>query len=139
MSASDWRENRAATAAAHREALEQRKAAESARASAMIREVVTQALQAGLQPEPLVARSYSGRAVYKTNLVGWYLRSNKTVGVDTEGNFYLLSVEGSLKARFAGVSVEPSPPPLILGYGARDGESMDLSQALALILEKGHI
>lgn len=139
MSTSDWRENRLETAAAHRAALEQRKAAESAQASVMLKDFVSEAQARGLQPEAIMARSYSGRSTFKTNLVGWYLRTNESAAVDTDGNFYLLSVESSLKARFQGVTVQPSPPPLILGYGGRDGESMDLKKALSMILDKGRL
>lgn len=83
---------------------------------------------------PLAARSYDGRARYRTPLRGWYLRRNESVAVGTDGEFYVLTVPPSLRARFTGVSPEPSDPPLVLGKGARDGESIDLADALARAL-----
>jgi len=72
---------------------------------------------------------------YRTDLTGWYLRRNRSLAVDVEGNFYILGVPASLKARVAGVRVAPSDPPLIVGQGARDGESLPLAELLRLRLE----
>ncbi|WNB84943.1 hypothetical protein [Cellulomonas sp. ATA003] len=58
----------------------------------------------------LAARSYDGRARYRTPLRGWYLRRNESVAVGTDGEFYVLTVPPSLRARFTGVSPEPSDP-----------------------------
>ncbi|MBE9937819.1 hypothetical protein G8C60_01520, partial [Cellulosimicrobium cellulans] len=66
---------------------------------------------------------------------GWYLRRNHSVAVGEDGEFYVLSVPGGVRARLRGVAVEPSDPPLVLGKGGRDGESIDLADALALVLD----
>ncbi|HEY3438598.1 MAG TPA: hypothetical protein VGK35_13000, partial [Actinotalea sp.] len=65
---------------------------------------------------------------------GWYLRRNETVAVGTDGEFYVLSVPRSMSALVRGTPVEPSDPPLVLGKGGRDGESIDLVDALAIAL-----
>jgi len=83
---------------------------------------------------PLKARSYDGRYRYRTPLEGWYLRRNQSVAVGTDGEFYVLSVPGGLRAAVVGARPEPSDPPLILGKGARDGESLDLVDALRIAL-----
>lgn len=84
---------------------------------------------------PLRARSYDGRHRYRTPLEGWYLRSNESVAVSTTGDFYVLGVPGSLRALLRGVEPEPADAPLILGRGGRDGESVDLADALRAVLE----
>ena len=132
--AAAWREQRREAAAAHGEALARRQAAESARARVMIAEFVERAKASGPAPVPLRARSSSGSATYRTPLVGWYLRVDESVGVDVDGQFYVLRAVPSLSARLRGTSPEPSDPPLVLGAGGRDGESLDLRDALDRVL-----
>ncbi|MCU1432797.1 MAG: hypothetical protein JWP95_1902 [Actinotalea sp.] len=132
--ASHWREQRRLAASAHAEELERRRAAETGQARALIAEFVATALARGVQPVRLRARTYDGRSRYRTSIQGWYLRRNETVGVGTDGEFYVLSVPRSLRSQLSGTSVAPSDPPLVLGKGARDGESIDLVDALAIAL-----
>ena len=70
----------------------------------------------------------------RTPLQGWYLRRDETVGVDTAGEFYVLTAPPSLTARFRGVQPVPQDPPLVIGAGGKDGESIDLPDALARVL-----
>ena len=128
--ATAWREQRREAAAAHADALERRQAAESARARAMIAEFVERAKAVGPAPVPLRARASTGSARFRTPLLGWYLRVDESVGVDVDGEFYVLRAVPSLTARLRGVTPEPSAPPLVLGAGGRDGESLDLRDAL---------
>lgn len=129
-----WREERSRNAAHQAAGLERRRAAESAQARELIREFVARATAEGVPTVRLVARAYRGNGRYRTTIDGWYLRKNQSVGVGTDGEFYVLSVEGSLRARLRGAQVPPSDPPLVLGQGARDGESIDLAEALARAL-----
>ncbi|WP_188037713.1 hypothetical protein, partial [Actinotalea sp. JY-7885] len=129
-----WRDQRSEAAAAHAAELERRRAAESAQARAMIARFVAEARERGVAPVPLRARSYDGQSRYRTPLKGWYLRRNESVAVGTDGEFYVLTVPGSLRALLTGATPEPSDPPLVLGKGARDGESIDLADALAIAL-----
>lgn len=130
----DWREQRSVAASAHADALERKRLGETAQAKALIAEFVREARARGLEPVPLKARSYDGRSRYRTPLTGWYLRRNESVAVATDGEFYVLSVPRSVRAMVAGSSVPPADPPLILGKGGRDGESIDLADALAIAL-----
>ena len=130
-----WRSRRRQAAADHAAALERKQTAQSRQARELIGEFVRTATARGIPTTALVARSYDGRARYRTPLRGWYLRRNQTVAVGTDGEFYILSVPSSLRARLRGAMPVASDPPLILGKGGRDGESIDLVDALARALE----
>lgn len=132
--AAAWRARRREAAGAHADALAARQRAESDRARALIAAFVADARRRGVDPVPLQVRSYDGRARYRTPLEGWYLRRDGTVGVDTAGEFYVLTAPASLAARFRGVRPEPQDPPLVIGAGGKDGESLDLPEALARAL-----
>ena len=73
----------------------------------------------------------------KTDKRGWYLRKNQSVAVGEDGGYYILTVPGGLKERLRGVQLRPSPPPLIVGKGGRDGETGDLAEFLARRLGQG--
>ncbi len=129
-----WREQKSLNARHLAEELERRQKRESEQAAAMLREFVAQATAKRIEPVRLYARGYNGSTRYKTNVVGWYLKQNESVAVDTDANFYVLSVQGGLVARFTGTTVAPSDPPLVLGLGGRDGESLDMKEAIDRIL-----
>lgn len=129
-----WREQKSQNALHLAQELERRQQRESDRASAMLAEFVKAANQKGIAPVQLQARGYNGTTRYKTNVLGWYLKSNESVAVDITGKFYILSVEGGFLARFKGAALTPSAPPLVLGLGGRDGESLDMSEAIYKIL-----
>lgn len=129
-----WREERRQAAAEHGAALERKRAAEAAQARELLAGFVATMNERGVPPEPLRAQVVGSNASYRTDLTGWYLRRNRSLAVDVDGNFYILGVPASLKARVAGVRVRPSDPPLVVGQGARDGESMPLAELLRLRL-----
>lgn len=129
-----WRDQRSDAARAHAESLDRRRRAEHAQARALLAEFLEEVSRSGPAPVPLHARSYDGRHRYRTALRGWYLRRNQSVAVGTDGEFYVLTVPASLGALLRGARPEPSEPPLVLGKGGRDGESIDLADALALAL-----
>ncbi len=110
--------------------------AESAKAQVLIDQFLIDVVTAGIAAEPLRATLYSGQAV-KTDKRGWYLRKNQSVAVGEDGCYYILTVPGGLKERLRGVRLRPSPPPLIVGKGGRDGETGDLSEFLARRLAQG--
>ncbi len=103
---------------------------ESAKAQLLIDRFVAQATQAGLATEELTARPWSGRGRYRTGVVGWYVRRNLSIGVGVDGGYYVLVVPPVRFGRWRTVTVEPSPPPLQVGKGARDGESVALETLL---------
>lgn len=133
----EWQQRRREAAAEHAEVIARRKAAESEQARAQLAAFVRAATARHLTPTTLRARAYNGRATYRTGLTGWYLKRNGSLGVDTAGRFYVLSAGSSLAARLRGVTVPPSDPPLVVGVGGRDGESMPLQQLLDLRLAAG--
>jgi hypothetical protein len=132
----EWAARRNRAVAAHAADLARREAAEAARAAQMLREFVGAARERGLAPVPLTARSYSGRGRYRTKQRGWYLSTDETMAVGEDGQFYLLTVRGSLAARFTGVDVAPATPRLVLGEGGRDGERIPLRTVLDRLLER---
>ncbi len=117
-------------AAYHADVQRRRGEEESAKAQLLVDRFVAQAKQAGLPTEELTARPWSGGGRYRTGVVGWYLRSNRSVGVDTAGSFYVLVVPPVRFGRWRTVPLAPTPPPLVVGKGAGDGEVVDLDVLL---------
>ncbi|WP_433826330.1 hypothetical protein ACQP2E_30205 [Actinoplanes sp. CA-015351] len=132
-----WREQREQAVAGRAAALEADRAAEARQASALLGGFVGQALEHGLTPSPLSARALNGRATYRTRVKGWYLKSDRSVAVGEDGEYYILSVPSSLRARFTGADLSPSRPRLIVGAGGGDGEPIPLKQLLDRRLEAG--
>lgn len=132
-----WQDRRREAADEHAATLDRRRAADSAQARAQLDAFVREARERGLATTPLRARAYNGRTTYRTGLVGWYLKKNGSLGVDTRGDFYVLSASTSARARLTGVTVPASDPPLVVGVGGRDGESMPLADLLRIRLEAG--
>jgi hypothetical protein len=131
-----WREERRQAAAVHAAALERRKASETAQARAQLAEFVRKMKAQGVEPRPLRAPVVGSGVSYRTDITGWYLRRNRSLGADTDGNYYILGTPASLKARLFGLRILPSDPPLTVGLGARDGESMSLEQLLRRRVEE---
>ncbi len=132
--AGDWRDQRRAAALAHEQALVARQHAESDRARSLIADFVRTAVEREVAPVPLRAQGYGGRGRYRTPLRGWYLRKDETVAVATDGEFYVLTVPRTLGAALHGATPRPQDPPLVIGAGGKDGESLDLGVALARAL-----
>jgi hypothetical protein len=135
--AGDWAARRRADAAAQGERLERDRRREADAAAALLAAFVADAAAAGLAPQPLRARSWSGRRTYRTPLRGWYLRLDRSCAVGEDGRFHLLSVPDSLRAAVRGVDVPASEPVLVLGRGSRDGDSVTLADVLARALADG--
>ena len=133
----EWHERRDRAVAGHAAAMAAERAAEAARAAALLADFVSRAGERGLRPAPLTARSVDGRTSYRTRLRGWYLKTNRSVAVGEDGNFYVLSVPSSLRARLTGAALEPSTPRLVIGAGGGDGETMPLEQLLRRRLDAG--
>ena len=125
----DWREQRDRAVAVHAAALASKREAEAAQA----RRLILEFLRDAPAPQPLTCLSYNGRTRFRTPLTGWYLNQGRTIAVDTAGEYYVLLVPHSFRARFSGVTPQPRQPPLIVGEGGRDGESMPLRELLAKV------
>jgi len=123
--------------AAHRAELAAAQArGESVKAQALIDAFLVEARERGVAPEPLRAKLFSGQSV-KTDKTGWYLRRNESLAIGEDGAYYVLTVPGGLRERLTGVKLTPTPPPLIVGKGGRDGESGDLAEFLKWRLARG--
>ncbi|MDT4987052.1 MAG: hypothetical protein QOI74_1146 [Micromonosporaceae bacterium] len=137
MDGDTWPARRRRAIAAHGAALERQRVAEAEQARRLVADFARQALARRLRPAPLTARAYHGRSTYRTGLHGWYLRPDRSIAVSTDGAFYVLTVAPRLRARLTGARVEPGDPRLIVGAGARDGESMPLGALLQRRLDAG--
>jgi hypothetical protein len=129
------RAERAERAAYHVEARRRRTEQESVEAQVLVDRFVAQATQAGLATEELTARPWSGRGRYRTGVVGWYLRRDRSVGVGVDGSYYTLVVAPQRFGRWRTVPIHATPPPLQVGQGARDGESVALEELLEMRLQ----
>jgi hypothetical protein len=128
------RAERAEQAAYHVEAQRLRAAQESEAAQLLVDRFVERAARDGLVTEELTARPWSGRGRYRTGVTGWYLRRDRSVGVGTDGGYYVLVVPPERFGRWRGITLDPTPPPLQVGRGARDGDSVALDALLELRL-----
>ena len=132
-----WNEQRRRAIDEHAAALAAGREAEARQAADLLVSFVRRAAERGLPPHPLAARTFDGRATYRTKVRGWYLKSNRSVAVGEHGEYYVLSVPSSLRARFAGADLTPSTPRLIVGAGGGDGETISLAQLLDQRLDAG--
>ena len=124
---SDWAASRRARM------LQERQNAEYARAARIVELFLRVARDEGLEDVPLRVRGYGGGSA-RTPLRGWYLRADETVGIDTLGRFYILSMPLSLSQRLRGVRPESQPVPMTIGEGGRDGDIVPLRFALDRLL-----
>ncbi|BCB82640.1 hypothetical protein GCM10022251_66420 [Phytohabitans flavus] len=131
-----WRQDRRHAVTVHAEAEARRRAVEVSQARALVADFVRRARERGLPTEPLVARAYSGGGRYRTGLRGWYLKADRSMAVAEDGAFYLLAVPASLRARLTGVTLRADDPPLVVGKGGRDGESIPLATLLERALSR---
>lgn len=129
------RRARAERADAHRAATDRVRAAESEQAQLLVDRFVADAVRAGLPAEELTARPWRGGGRYRTGITGWYLRD--TIGVGRDGGYYSLIVPPVRFGRWRTVHLDPKPPSLRVGEGARDGESIDLATLLQMRLDDG--
>ena len=128
--------SRAEDAAQRAELAAAQERGESIQAQKLINEFLAAAKAKGIAPHPLRATLYSGQSV-KTDKIGWYLRKNHSVAIGDDGRYYVLIVPGGLRERLSGAKLQPTPPPLVVGKGGKDGETGDLARFLQLRLEPG--
>jgi hypothetical protein len=126
------RDQRAERADYHVAEQQRRAARESAKAQVLVDRFVERATAAGVPTEELTARPWSGRGRYRTGVTGWYLRQDRSIGVGVDGGYYVLVVAPERFGRWRTVQLMPTPPPLQVGQGARDGESVALDALLDL-------
>lgn len=125
----DWSDRRREAALEQQRRLDARQAAESERAQALIDAFLARAEQDAVPPEPLVVQGYRGGHA-RTTLTGWYLKNDRSVALGSDGGFYVLRADLGLRDRLRGFTPTPVPPPLIVGEGGGDGETIDMAAAL---------
>jgi hypothetical protein len=130
----DWAQRRTEAAQAKADRLRAKQDAEHAHAEALLEAFVDVARRVGLEPEPLRVRGYGGRGEARTPLRGWYLRIDRTAAVSTDADFYVLTAPLTVVDRLRGVHPRPQRPPLVLGANGKDGDSIELGQALDRLL-----
>lgn len=118
------------------ELAEQQARAEAVVAQQMIDAFVAEATRRGIAPTPLRATTLQGHQV-RTDRQGWYLRQNQSIAIGTDGGYYVLTVPAGAMARFTGVKLQRTDPPLVVGRGGRDGETGDLREFLDWRLAAG--
>ncbi len=138
MAEETWSDKRGDAALEKAAALARARDAETRQAAAMVKDFAAKALAAGIEPVRFSARTYDGGARYKTHVKGWYLKRDHSIGVSVDGEFYVLTTHRSLMSRFKGANLIPAEPPLEIGRGGRDGESMPMSVALDKRLAGGN-
>lgn len=134
--AKTWSQQRAAVIAAQERALEHARRTEHEKATAILREYIERFEAAGIAPQPLRALPYKGSGTIRTPLRGWYLKQDRTIGVDTRARYYILRADGGLITRLRGAEIEPVDAPLVVGRGGRDGETFDLRELLEMRLQE---
>lgn len=131
----DWTESRREAAFEQQRRLDARKRAESAKAQAFIDEFMAHADTDAVPPEPLMVKGRSGGTA-RTPLRGWYLKTDHSSAVATDGHFYVLIADLGLREKLRGYTPKPSDPPLIVGEGGGDGETIDMDAALRRHLKR---
>lgn len=99
---------------------------ESLQAQKLIDAFVAEATRRGLPTEPLRATLIGSTIEVRTDQQGWYIKENRSVAIGPNGEYFVLIVAGGWLERLRGVRVEPTPPPLVVSRGGRDGETGDL-------------
>ena len=129
----DWAQQRREAAAERARLLRARQDAENVRAARIVSAFLTVARAEGLASVPLRVQGYGGGTA-RTPLRGWYLRSDQTVALDTEGCFHVLVMPLTTRQRLLGVTPPPEPVPMTIGEGGRDGDIVPLRFALDRLL-----
>ncbi len=102
-------------------------------AQVLVDQFVKDARDRGIAPVPLEAAQLNGRRV-KTDKTGWYVNKSRSIAIGEDGSWYVLTVPSSVLGRFRVAKLESSLPELVVGRGARDGESGDLPDFLERVL-----
>lgn len=130
----EWSRHRREAVEVKEQALHAARLEEHGKATAMIREAVEHFRAAGIAPVALRARPFQGGGTLRTGLEGWYLKQDRSLAVDAEGHYYVMRVDGGLRARLRGAAPEPGWAPLVVGRGARDGDTFRLEELLEMRL-----
>lgn len=105
---------------------------------AAAREIVDRFMEAAsrqrLAPGELTVRGFGGRGRARSTVRGWELRRDGTIALGEDGKVYRMTADLGLLDRFRAVAPEEIDPPLVIGAGGRDGDSIELAVALDRVL-----
>jgi hypothetical protein len=132
-----WRRHRDLAVSKHAAAERAAREAQTREARQLVEEFAATARERGIPTTRLVARAYNGRSRYRTNVVGWYVHPDRSLAVGVDGAFYVLGVPASMRSRLVGARPQPQDPLLVIGRGAKDGESISLRELLQRRLAAG--
>jgi hypothetical protein len=133
-----WRRQRDLAVTKHAAAERAARDAQTREARQLVEEFAQTARERGIATTRLVARAYNGRSRYRTNVVGWYVHHDRSLAVGEDGAFYVLGVPASVRSRLLGARPQPQDPMLVIGRGAKDGESISLRELLQRRLAAGN-
>jgi len=133
-----WRRQRDLAVTKHAAAEKAARDAQTSEARQLVEEFARTARERGIEPVRLKARAYNGRSRYRTNLVGWYVHPDRSLAIGVNGAFYVLGVPASVRSRLFGARPLPQDPLLVIGRGAKDGESISLRELLQRRLTAGN-
>lgn len=129
-----WRQQKAEVFAHQAKALETARLSEHQAATKLIEAAIRDYLAAGIKAQRLYAKPYHGKRAVRTNIIGWYLKHDRTIGIDTKANYYILAAPGDLITRLQGAKVQATQAPLEVGRGGKDGELFKLAELLKMRL-----
>jgi hypothetical protein len=132
-----WRRQRDLAVTKHAAAERAARDAQTREARQLVEEFAQTARERGIAFTRLVARAYNGRSRYRTDVVGWYVHPDHSLAVGEDGAFYVLGVPASMRSRLLGARPQPQDPMLVIGRGAKDGESISLRELLQRRLAAG--
>lgn len=132
-----WRRQRDLAVTKHAAAERAARDAQTREARQLVEEFAQTARERGIATTRLVARAYNGRSRYRTDVVGWYVHPDHSLAVGEDGTFYVLGVPASMRSRLLGARPQPQDPMLVIGRGAKDGESISLRELLQRRLAAG--
>ena len=115
-----------------------RRRGEAAAAHKLLARFVVDAVAAGIPAVSLTARRPGRRRSIRTDATGWYLRRDHSLAVTVDEDFLVLNQPLPWHAGLnRPVALPASDPPLVVGRGGRDGDSIDLAELLRLRLAAG--
>lgn len=88
----------------------------------------------GLAPAELTVRGFGGKGRARSSVRGWELRRDGKIALGEDGKVYRMTRDLGLLDRFRAVTPEEIDPPMVIGAGGRDGDSIELAIALDRLL-----
>ena len=91
MSDQDWTAKAKENADFHAAALARAQERQAKAGGELLADFVAKARASGVPAQEMTARPYRGNGRYRTGIRGWYLLPDRSLGVDEQGRFFILS------------------------------------------------